>query len=47
MPPDVAKTIWTVVHVPEDAEPGFQVPWHNWQPYGAILLSDRRRGAGS
>ena len=25
-----------------DAEPRFQVPWGNWQQYGAIWLSDDR-----
>jgi len=29
-----------------DEEPGFKVPWHNWQRYGRILLSDNR-GKGS
>ena len=29
-----------------DAEPGFQIPWHNWQGYGDILLSDDRGKAG-
>ena len=29
-----------------DAEPRFKFPWHNWQPYGRILLSeDRGEGA--
>jgi len=25
-----------------DEEPRFQIPWHNWQRYGEILLSDDR-----
>ena len=28
------------------AEPGFQNPWHNWQRYGNILLSDDRGERG-
>lgn len=26
----------------EDGEPKFRIPWHNWQPYGSVLLSDDR-----
>ncbi len=29
-----------------DEEPGFKTPWHNWERYGGILLSDNR-GEGS
>lgn len=29
-----------------DEEPRFQNPWHNWQPYGSILLSDNRGEGG-
>ena len=29
-----------------DEEPRFQIPWHDWKPHGAILLSaDRGRGS--
>ena len=33
---------WEYFSTAEDPEPQFQNPWHNWQPYGAILLSDDR-----
>ncbi len=29
-----------------DEEPGFSSPWHNWQRYGRILLSDNRGERG-
>lgn len=29
-----------------DEEPRFTTPWHNWQTYGAILLSDDRGKGG-
>ena len=37
---------WDFFSNAEDAEPRFQTPWHNWQPYGAILLSDSRGERG-
>jgi hypothetical protein len=37
---------WDFFAEAADAEPRFQVPWHNWQRYGEIMLSDNRgRGA--
>lgn len=33
---------WDFFAKATDEEPGFQVPWHNWQRYGAIMLSDDR-----
>ena len=33
---------WDFYAQAEDAEPGFRLPWHNWQRYGGILLSDDR-----
>ena len=36
---------WNFYASAEDDEPRFKIPWHNWQRYGAILLShDRGRG---
>jgi hypothetical protein len=29
-----------------DEEPGFRIPWHNWQSYGDIKLSDSRGEGG-
>jgi len=37
---------WDYFAQAEDAEPRFQSPWHNWQPHGAILLSDNRGDGG-
>ncbi len=37
---------WDFYPQAADAEPRFKVPWHNWQRYGRILLSDNR-GEGS
>jgi len=37
---------WDFFSNAEDSEPRFQNPWHNWQPYGAILLSDNRGDGG-
>jgi hypothetical protein len=37
---------WDYYQNASDDEPGFQVPWHNWQRHGSIMLSDQRgRGA--
>ncbi len=33
---------WDYYASASDPEPRFQIPWHNWQRYGAILLSDDR-----
>jgi len=33
---------WDYYAAFSDEEPGFRVPWHNWQRYGEILLSDNR-----
>lgn len=33
---------WDFYAEAADEEPRFQIPWHNWQNYGAILLSDNR-----
>lgn len=33
---------WDFFAEASDAEPSFQTPWHNWQRYGDILLSDDR-----
>jgi len=33
---------WDFYAKAEDPEPGFRLPWHNWQRYGGILLSDDR-----
>ncbi len=33
---------WDYFASASDPEPGFQIPWHNWRRYGAILLSDNR-----
>ena len=37
---------WDYFKNAADPDPQFQSPWHNWQRYGAILLSDDR-GDGS
>jgi hypothetical protein len=37
---------WDYFAKAEDPEPGFRLPWHNWQRYGAILLSDSRGERG-
>jgi hypothetical protein len=37
---------WDYFAKAEDPEPGFRLPWHNWQRYGAILLSDNRGERG-
>lgn len=37
---------WDYYAQAEDPEPRFQSPWHNWQPYGEILLSDNRGDGG-
>ena len=33
---------WDFFREAADAEPRFKIPWHNWRPYGEILLSDDR-----
>ena len=33
---------WSYYANAEDQEPGFTLPWDNWQSYGAIMLSDSR-----
>jgi hypothetical protein len=33
---------WDFYTNASDPEPRFQIPWHNWQQYGGILLSDNR-----
>ena len=33
---------WDFFAKADDAEPGFRIPWHNWQSYGEIRLSDNR-----
>lgn len=33
---------WDYFRKASDAEPGFKIPWKNWQKYGRILLSDDR-----
>lgn len=37
---------WDFFSKADDPEPRFQSPWHNWQPHGAILLSDNRGDGG-
>ena len=37
---------WAYYRNFEDDEPGFTGPWHNWQQYGQILLSDNRGERG-
>ena len=37
---------WDFFESAENPEPGFQNPWHNWQRYGSILLSDKRGDKG-
>ncbi len=37
---------WDFYAQAADEEPRFQIPWHDWRPHGAILLSaDRGRGS--
>ena len=33
---------WDFFTKVDDPAPRFQIPWHDWQPYGAILLSGDR-----
>ncbi|MCZ6836385.1 MAG: hypothetical protein O7G85_11480, partial [Planctomycetota bacterium] len=33
---------WSFFRTVADEEPAFKSAWHNWQPHGAILLSDDR-----
>ncbi len=33
---------WDFYRNAADEEPGFKTPWHDWQRYGRILLSDNR-----
>ncbi len=33
---------WDFYRDAADEEPAFTTPWHDWQPHGAILLSDNR-----
>jgi len=33
---------WDFYADASDPEPRFQIPWHNWQDYGGIMLSDNR-----
>jgi hypothetical protein len=33
---------WDVFGDRDDAEPRFRLPWHDWKPYGSILLSGDR-----
>ena len=37
---------WDFYRAAADEEPQFQIPWHDWQRYGGILLS-ANRGRGS
>jgi len=37
---------WDFFESAGNPEPGFQNPWHNWQRYGSILLSDKRGEKG-
>lgn len=37
---------WDFFSNADDPEPRFQSPWHNWQRYGSILLSDNRGESG-
>jgi hypothetical protein len=37
---------WDFYRDAADEEPGFRVPWHDWQRYGKILLSDDRGDSG-
>jgi len=37
---------WAYFQNFSDEEPGFKAPWHNWQQYGRILLSDNRGERG-
>jgi hypothetical protein len=37
---------WAYYQNFSDEEPGFKAPWHNWQQYGRILLSDNRGERG-
>lgn len=37
---------WDFYRSAADEEPGFRIPWHNWQRYGGILLSDDRGDSG-
>ena len=37
---------WDFYAQASDEEPSFQIPWHDWQPHGDILLS-ANRGRGS
>lgn len=33
---------WDFYAKSDDAEPRFRIPWHDWHPYGGILLSGNR-----
>jgi hypothetical protein len=37
---------WDYFRHADDEEPGFRIPWHNWQPFGRIMLSDDRGQRG-
>ncbi|MDX1643241.1 MAG: hypothetical protein R3244_02665 [Thermoanaerobaculia bacterium] len=37
---------WDFYRHADDEEPAFQVPWHGWERYGEILLSDDRGESG-
>lgn len=37
---------WDFYTNASDPEPRFQIPWHNWQHYGGIMLSDNRGESG-
>jgi len=37
---------WDYYAAFSDEEPRFKIPWHNWQRYGEILLSDDRGESG-
>ena len=37
---------WDFFDSADQSEPRFQNPWHNWQLYGEILLSDNRGDSG-
>ncbi len=37
---------WAYYQNFSDEKPGFKAPWHNWQQYGRILLSDNRGERG-
>jgi len=37
---------WDYFSHADDEEPGFRIPWHNWKPFGGIMLSDDRGDSG-